>query len=69
MRPTERLLQSRGGAGWAGQSLRRLRGRACCQLSVLFRTTQIIQELLFSKVSPPRITPTFQQFNLNSVLP
>ena len=26
MRPTERLLQSRGGAGWAGgQSLRRLR--------------------------------------------
>ena len=27
MRPTERLLQSHGGAGWAGgQSLRRLRG-------------------------------------------
>ena len=26
MRPTEGLLQSRGGAGWAGQSLRRLRG-------------------------------------------
>ena len=29
---------------------RRLRGRACCHLSVLFRTTQIIQELLISKV-------------------
>ena len=27
MRPTEGLLKSRGGAGWAGgQSLRRLRG-------------------------------------------
>ena len=25
MRPAERLLQSRGGTGWAGQSLRRLR--------------------------------------------
>ena len=37
---TERILQSSGDAGWAGgQSLRRLRGRTCCHLSVLFRTT------------------------------
>ena len=50
MKPTERLLQSHGGAGWAGQSLRRLRRRTCCHISVLFRTTQIIQELLFNKV-------------------
>ena len=72
-RPTERLLLSCGGAGWAGgQSLRRLKGRTCCHLSVLFRTTQIIQELLFSKVSPQRNNPNFatmQQFNSNSVSP
>ena len=36
MRPTERLLQSHGGAGWAGgESLRRLRGRTCCYISEL----------------------------------
>ena len=53
-RPTEKLLQSHGGACWAGgQSLRRMRGETCCHISVLFRTTQIIQELLFSKVLPP----------------
>ena len=54
-RPTERLLQSCGGTGWAGgQSLRRLRAEDFF-ISVLFRTTQIIQELLFSKVlSPPK---------------
>ena len=33
---------------------RRLRGRRYCHISVLFRTTQIIQELLFSKVLPPQ---------------
>ena len=44
-------------------------GRPCCHLSVLFRTTQIIQELLFSKVSPQKITPTFQKFNSNLVSP
>ena len=32
----------------------RTEGRTCCHISVLFRTTQIIQELLFSKVLPPK---------------
>ena len=51
----DRLLQSLGGTGWpGGQSLRRLRGRTCCHLSVLFRTSQITQELLFSKVLPKK---------------
>ena len=31
---------------------RRLRGSRSCHISVIFRTTQIIQELLFSKVLP-----------------
>ena len=31
-----------------------LRGRRCCHISVLFRTTQTIQEILFSKVLPPQ---------------
>ena len=56
MRPTERLLQSRGGVGrrteFKKTEGRSLRGRRCCHISVLFRTTQIIQELLFSKVFP-----------------
>ena len=35
-------------------------GRTYCHLSVLFRTTQIIQELLFSNVLPPKNNPNFQ---------
>ena len=47
---------------------RKLSGRRCCHISVLFRTTQIIQQLLLSKVLlPPKITPNFQQFNSNSI--
>ena len=38
--------------GWLGSrtEFKKTEGRICCHISVLFRTTQIIQELLFRKV-------------------
>ena len=68
------LRRLRAGGGWLCRRTefkktegRRLRGRTCCHISVLFRTTQIIQELLFSKMSPPKIS--FQEFNSNFISP
>ena len=41
---------------WLGRrtEFKKTEGRTCCHVSVLFRTTQIIQELLFSKVLPQK---------------
>ena len=44
-------------------------GRTCCHISVLFSTTQIIQELCLAKCRLPKVTPSFQQFNSNSISP